>query len=115
MLGVLAVQSYQLSNAAPNLLDQLTDRPQLEAVSCWCFLLQMSAASWRSCEVQQHLSSKTNLRVEGDTHCHDVAFHDLLKGKVPPETALRGMGHLPAQRSSYSPDGPTWCMAVHQL
>ena len=38
------------------------------------------------------ISQRTNLRVDGNTHCHDVAFHDLLKGKVPPATALRVMG-----------------------
>ena len=38
------------------------------------------------------ISQKTNLRVEVNTHCHDVAFHDLLKGEVPPATALQVWG-----------------------
>ena len=38
------------------------------------------------------ISLRTNLRVEGDTHCHDVAFDDLLKLKMPPATALQVMG-----------------------
>ena len=39
MLCILEVQSYQISNAGPDLLDELIDRPQLEAVVCWCLLL----------------------------------------------------------------------------
>ena len=56
MLYISVLQSCQMSNAAPDLLDQLTDRPQLEAVTCWSLLLYMSAASWRPYEVQQHLT-----------------------------------------------------------